>query len=276
MQEYTFDWKTQDGLHIYARCWEAGSPKAVICVAHGLGEHIGRYEHFARWFTARGYTVMGYDRRGHGRSAGRKGHSPGVSALVDEAAQLIIEARTRYQKLPIFLYGHSQGGAIVLSYLMRRHPKLSGVIASAPWLRLAFEPPAALIALGKVMRSIYPGFQQANNLDTSKLSRDSKVVADYEADPLVHNRITAGNAISMMEEGEWLLQQTGAAPCPLLVLHGTGDEVTSAEASRAFAENLSGDVAFEALDGLYHEIHNEPEWEAVLSKAAEWMDARSA
>jgi len=274
MQEATFSWHTADGLYIHARIWEAEQPKAVICLAHGLGEHIGRYEHFARWFTNRGYSLIGYDRRGHGRSAGKKGHSPGVSALVDEVAHLIIEAEARYQGLPVFLYGHSQGGAIALSYFLRRHPQLAGVVASAPWLRLSFEPPAALITLGKMVRHIYPGFQQSNKLDTAMLSRDPEVVEDYESDPLVHNRITAGIAISMMEEGEWLLQQKTPVPCPLLVLHGTRDKITSAKASEAFVGQLSGDAAFEALDGLYHEIHNEPEWEAVLSRVAQWMNSR--
>ncbi|HKK80464.1 MAG TPA: lysophospholipase, partial [Phaeodactylibacter sp.] len=238
MEERAFDWKAADGTYIYAWEWQAEQARAVICLAHGLGEHVGRYEAFAEWFVERGITVIGYDRRGHGKSAGKRGHSMGVEPLLDEVARLLVEAETRYQKLPIFLYGHSQGGSLVLSYALHRHPNLSGIIASAPWISLAFEPPAPLIALGKLMRRIYPAFQQSNNLNTADLSRDPEVVEAYEADPLVHDRITAGNAINMMEEGAWLLRQRGDFPCPLLVLHGTGDKVTSAEASETFVSHL--------------------------------------
>lgn len=274
MQERIFDWKADDGTFIYAREWQAASPRAVLCLAHGLGEHIGRYEHFAKWFVERNVTVMAYDRRGHGRSSGKRGHSPDMAALLDEVAQLLVEAETSYQDVPIFLYGHSQGGGLVLSYALHRHPNLAGIIASAPWISLAFEPPAPLIALGKLMRKLYPGFQQSNNLKTSHLSRDTEVVKAYEADPLVHDRITAANGISMMEEGEWLLRQNGAFPCPLLLLHGSADKVTSAAGTQAFAERLEGDVQFELLDGLYHELHNEPEWEEVLERVEQWMTAR--
>jgi alpha-beta hydrolase superfamily lysophospholipase len=274
MREKTFDWKASDGTFIYAREWQAEQARAVICIAHGLGEHIGRYEAFAEWFVQQRITVVGYDRRGHGRSAGKRGHSPGVEPLLDEVAQLLVETETRYQGLPIFLYGHSQGGGLVLSYALHRHPNLAGIIASAPWISLAFEPPAPLIAMGKLMRRIHPAFQQSNNLNTAHLCREPAVVEAYEADPLVHDRITAGNAINMMEEGAWLLRQSGRFPCPLLVLHGTADKVTSPQASKTFAANMDGDIQYEAFDGLYHELHNEPEREQVLERVKHWMVER--
>ena len=276
MQERIFDWKATDGTYIYAREWQAEQARAVICLAHGLGEHIGRYETFAKWFVERGITVIGYDRRGHGKSAGKRGHSPGIGPLLDEVARMLVEAETRYQHLPTFLYGHSQGGGLALSYALHRHPALAGIIASAPWISLAFEPPAPLIALGKLMRRIYPAYQQSNNLKTAHLCRDPAVVEAYESDPLVHDRITAGNAINMLEEGAWLLRQRVDFPCPLLVLHGTDDKVTSAADSAAFVAHLSGDVQYEAFDGLYHELHNEPEWEQVLEQVERWVSARIA
>jgi len=273
MKERIFDWKAQDGTFIHAREWRSDEPKGVLCIAHGLGEHIGRYEHLADWFTGKGFTVMGYDRRGHGKSGGKLGHTPNLAYLLDEIAQLLIEAETRYQKVPIFLYGHSQGGGLVLSYLLHRNPNLAGVIASAPWIRLAFEPPALLIALGKLMRRLYPAFQQSNSLDPEALSRDPEVVEAYKNDPLVHDRVTAGAAIQMMEEGAWLEQQSAAIPCPLLIMHGTGDRVTSAEASQRFAEKQKGEVQFKAFPDYYHELHNEPEKEAVFQLVFKWLSA---
>ncbi|MEQ8704687.1 MAG: alpha/beta hydrolase [Phaeodactylibacter sp.] len=272
MQKRTFFWTTADGIRIHACEWKTGDPRAVICIAHGLGEHIERYEHMARWFNARGFSVFGYDRRGHGQSGGKRGHSPGLDPLLDEIAQLLVEARTDYQNLPVFLYGHSQGGGLVLSYALRRHPQVTGVIASGPWIQLSFTPPSALVALGRLMRNLYPGFLQPNNLDPKLLSRDSKVVEAYEKDPLVHNRISAAVGIDMMQEGDWIMQQKGGFPVPLLIVHGDADGVTSAEASEAFAGQLEGDITFKSWPGMYHELHNEPEKVAVFEYVLNWLE----
>lgn len=273
MQKRTFFWKAYDGKKIYGCEWAADRPKGVICLAHGLGEHVERYEYMAHWFNTHGFTVVGYDRRGHGHSEGKRGHSNGLEPLLDEISQLLVEARTGYQDLPVFLYGHSQGGGLVLSYALRRNPDITGIIASAPWIQLSFTPPQALIALGKLMRKIYPGFLQANNLNTQLLSRDPEVVKAYEQDPLVHDRISAAAGIGMLEEGDWMLQQKGGFPIPLLIMHGDEDGVTSAEASEALAGQLEGDVTYKLWPEMYHELHNEPEKEMVFQYVLDWLEA---
>lgn len=274
MQKRVFSWKTADGVVIKGCEWPASEARGVICLAHGLGEHIHRYEHMAQWFNAAGFSVVGYDRRGHGQSGGKRGHSPNLEFLMDEIARLLAEARAVYEELPVFLYGHSQGGGLVLSYALRRNPNISGVIASAPWIQLSFAPPAALVALGKMMRTLYPSLLQPNNLETRLLSRDERVVEAYEKDPLVHDRISAAVGIDMMKEGDWLLNQKGGFPVSLLVVHGASDGITSAEASEKFVEQLEGDVTYKSWAGLYHELHNEPEKESLFQYVQEWLVAR--
>lgn len=274
MHKRTFSWKAADGVSIHGCEWQSAEPKAVVCLTHGLGEHIERYEHMAQWFNARGFAVIGFDRRGHGQSGGKRGHSPALEVLLDEIAQLLVEARTAYQDLPLFLYGHSQGGGLALSYVLRRNPRITGVIASAPWIQLSFTPPPALIALGKLMRKWYPGFLQPNNLDPQLLSRDAEVVEAYKQDPLVHDRISAAVGIDMMKEGDWIMAQKGGFPIPLLIIHGTTDGVTSMEASEVFTGQLEGDVTFKAWPKMYHELHNEPEKEQVFQYVSDWLNAR--
>ncbi|MCB0593409.1 MAG: lysophospholipase [Lewinellaceae bacterium] len=271
MQESEFNWQTEDGLAICAKEWKAEKPKGVICLVHGLGEHIGRYAHLARFFTAEGFSVIGYDRRGHGRSEGLKGHAPDSEALLDEVAQLLVEAEIRHRELPVFLYGQSQGGLLIVAYALRRHPNIQGVIASSPWIRLSFEPPAAMVALGKLMHRIYPTFSQSNGLNAAHLSKDPAVARAYEEDPLVHDRITAAMGMAMLGLSRWLNAYSGPFPVPLLLMHGTADRITSPEASRDFAERLQGDVTFKAWDGLYHEIHNEKSKDQVFRFVLGWL-----
>ncbi len=271
MQAEAFSWSTTDGLKIYGVNWPCAEPTAVVGLIHGLGEHVHRYEHLVDYLHRNNIAVVGYDRRGHGKSEGKKGHTTSYDAFLDEIGQLMTEVEQRYPNLPVFLYGHSMGGNLLLNYILRRNPSIKGAVVSAPHIRLAFEPPAIMVMLGKMMKGIYPRFTQPNGLAVDQLSRDQAVVDTYIADPLVHDRLTAITGMSMLDSGVFLDQFKGEFPVPLLVMHGSEDGITSAVASREFTERVSGNVQAKIWEGLYHEIHNEPEQEQVFDLAVSWM-----
>jgi alpha-beta hydrolase superfamily lysophospholipase len=258
---------------MYTKGWgPEKKPKAVICLMHGLGEHIGRYKHVGEALTQAGYALLGFDLRGHGNSAGPRGHSPSYEALMDDIAAFLDQAAERFPKLPYFLYGHSLGGNLVLNYTLRRKPKLAGVIATGPWLKLAFEPPAMKVKLGRVMDKIAPGFTQASGLETAALSHDPKVVRAYEKDPLVHDKISARLFVAIYESGQWALAHAAKFPLPLLLMHGSADRLCSAEATRQFAKTAGKNVTLDVWEGWYHEIHNEPEQSKVFKVMTKWLD----
>src|SRR5258706_12535354 len=99
-------WKSRDGLELYARGWTAENPKAVVCLVHGHGEHVNRYNHVGQAFTEAGYALQGFDLRGHGRSAGQRGHTPSYQTLLVDISDFLADAQNRYPGLPLFLYGH--------------------------------------------------------------------------------------------------------------------------------------------------------------------------
>ncbi len=77
MQDGTFNFKTNDGLTMLGRVWQTtGTPKGIVNLVHGLGEHTGRYAHIAEALTKIGYNLIGFDLRGHGLSEGKRGHTP--------------------------------------------------------------------------------------------------------------------------------------------------------------------------------------------------------
>jgi acylglycerol lipase len=78
------NFKTKDGLNLAARNWAIEKPKAVIAIVHGLGEHCGRYEHWAGYFNQAGYACMAFDLRGHGKSEGNRGYTPSFATLWDD------------------------------------------------------------------------------------------------------------------------------------------------------------------------------------------------
>lgn len=274
MQVTKFSWRTKDRLNIHAVDWHPeAEPKAIIALVHGFAEHVERYHHVAEFFGRDNYDTVGYDRRGHGKSEGKRGHTTNYEAFLEEIDELLDYIRKRYPNKPIILYGHSMGGNLVLSYMLRRKPDIKGIVASAPWIRLAFSPPAALIAIGKLTRRLMPGFTQDNQLNTKHLSRDASVGERYVADPLVHNKITSATGIDMLESCNWLLSNAGEVHRPLLVMHGTDDKIISIGGTREFVQKSSGDITFKEWEGAYHEIHNETNKEDVLQYTLDWMNS---
>jgi alpha-beta hydrolase superfamily lysophospholipase len=187
-------------------------------------------------------------------------------------ADFLALATARFPNLPVFLYGHSTGGNLVLNFTLRRKPDVVGVIATDPWLKLAFDIPVFRLILVRVMDKIAPGFTQNSGLDTAAISRDPEVVKAYINDPLVHERITARFFVSIYESGLWALEHAPEFPIPLLLMHGTGDRLTSGQANREFAERAGKIATWRAWEGWYHEIHNEPEKAKVLKAMVDWMD----
>ena len=275
MRTYEWNWKSFDGLDMYARGWvPEGKPKAVICLLHGLGEHIGRYEHVAEAMTQKGYAMLGFDLRGHGKSGGQRGHTPSYDALMDDITAFLAQVEERYPGIPRFLYGHSMGGNLALNYVLRHTPDLNGIITTGTWLKLAFQPPASKVALGKMMNNVLPGFSQTNGLETAALSRDVAVVTAYVSDPLVHNKISARLFISIFENGLLALEHAAEFPLPLLLMHGAADRVISVEACKEFAEKAGKKVTFKLWEDFYHEIHNEPGKAEVFKFMTDWLDAQ--
>ena len=243
---------------------------------HGLGEHSGRYTHLAAFLNQAGYVLLSFDLRGHGKSEGQRGHAPSYEALLNEVSHLLEEAAQRYPDRPRFLYGHSLGGNLVIGYALRRRPQLAGVIATGPLLRPAFEPPAWKMTLGKIMYSLWPTLSMSNEIDRQGLSRDPEVVRAYNGDPLVHDRVSARLGMDMLEAGLWALEHAAEFPLPLLLMHGSADHITSAQASREFAAQAGDRCTLKIWDGFYHEIHNEPEQGQVFRYLVEWLTSNEA
>jgi alpha-beta hydrolase superfamily lysophospholipase len=247
----------------------------VIALVHGMGEHSRRYDHLTEYWESHGYASAGFDQRGHGRSEGPRGHTPSYDLLMDDIAMFLREVATAFPGVPITLYGHSMGGNLVLNYAIRRRPTLAGVIASAPYLRLAFEPPAWRVFLARVLRHIVPAMSQRTGLDVRALSRDPEVIRRYEADPLVHDRITTSFFGNVHPAGESIIAKAAELTIPALVMHGSADRLTSRAASEAFVAASRGKAQLRIWDGFFHEIHNEPEWEALAAFVIAWIEGNA-
>lgn len=275
MKHLEFERQAKDGLKLFFRCWQpADEARAVVCLLHGFGEHSGRYSNLAKHLTQGHYALLSFDLRGHGKSQGRRGHTPSINAFMDDIATLLSEAKNRFPNVPIFLYGHSMGGSLSLTYALRHSPKLAGVIAASPLLELVQKPSLIKTIMGNIGNLLAPASTVPADLNSKNLSRDPKVVKDYDNDPLVHDRVSARLFMScFIESGKWALEHAGKFKLPLLIMHGGDDRITSAKASKQFADRVSGNCTYKLWPGLYHEIHNEPEQEKVFNYLTDWLNA---
>lgn len=264
-------WKNAEDLRLFAADWPVKNPQAVIALMHGQGEHIGRYTHLAEWYNRRGIAVIGYDHQGYGRSEGKRGHAKNLKVLLDDIGQFLEETRRRYPGIPLFLYGHSMGGGLVLNFITRRGAIVTGLIATGPWIRLAFEAPRIKVIAGKVLRKFMPALTLPTGLDVNFLSRDQAVVDAYKNDPLVHDRLSTAAGIALLEAADWLNNYSGVFSVPVLLMHGSADKITSPVATKEFFGRVTGDVSWYEWPQFFHEIHNEQEKEQVFEFTLAWM-----
>jgi len=249
--------------------------RAIIIFVHGLGEHIQRYYHWAELLAGEEIGFTGMDLPGHGRSDGVRGNIKNYSRT-DEMLEILLDNVSKtFPGLPVFIYGHSLGGGIVLDYILRKKPAIKGAIVTSPWLKLSFEPEKSKIVLASVMRFVLPGLTQPSGLVVNHISHDKEVIDKYLTDPLVHNKISVSLFYNAMRAGRLSLENAAGLSIPLLIMHGGDDLICSQEGSRTFASK-SGMADLKIWDGGYHELHNEPFKTDVFAYLIRWINNKLA
>ncbi|MFY0689452.1 MAG: lysophospholipase [Cyclobacteriaceae bacterium] len=263
-----------DGTRLHGKFWHHEKAKAIICIVHGFGEHIDRYDELAEFLNENGIAVAGMDLRGHGRSEGLKGHTPGFDHYLNDVEELLKSARADYTDIPMFLFGQSMGGLIVLGYVTSRNTtELSGFIASNPWLGLAFEPPAWKVKAGQFIANILPKFRMDNELNPETLSRIPEVVETYKNDPLVTTKISVRTFVEVSNAIAQLPMNMSKLKVQGLVYHGAADQLIDHDATEQLVSN-SSKIDWESIPEAYHEPHNDLCKAEIFEKIKDWVNRR--
>lgn len=245
--------------------------KGVVVLVHGFGEHSGRYKsNVISMLVSANLAVVAYDNVGHGKSSGKRGHCSSYSSLLDILGDMIERAESSFPNLPVFLYGHSMGGNLVLNHALRRDAKLAGVIATSPYLRLAFQPPKWKMVLGKLMLKVMPSITLPSGLDPKGISRIPAEVEKYKNDPLVHDKVSPMFSFPVMDAGEWAIQNANTLNVNTLLLHGTADPIIDPSGTKEFHQN-SNKTTLELFEGGYHELHFDSCSVGMLSTIQDWI-----
>lgn len=259
---------------LYQQTWEPDeNTRAVVLLVHGLGEHSGRYAHVADHLTRRGFAVYSLDHYGHGKSDGHAGFVESFSVYLDGVDELAKKARAEHPSLPLFLLGHSMGGLIAAAWLLTNQDAVRACVLSGPLLKTDQAPSALLLALNRLLSALVPTLPMIE-LDASGISRDPAVVDAYVNDPLVfHGKLTARLIAELSATMDNTLSRASDIHVPVIFMHGEQDLLTSPSGSKEmFAGVSSEDKTLKLYPGLYHEIFNEPEQDAVLADMSAWLE----
>jgi alpha-beta hydrolase superfamily lysophospholipase len=265
-----------DGDNLAVQDWylpEGLRQRGAVLVVHGLGEHAGRYDHFARVLNDWGFAVRSYDQYGHGESDGMRGGLPHANRLLDDLADLVESTRVRNPGVPLVLVGHSMGGLVAASFVARTLHAVDGLVLSSPLLAMRLSPVQRLMMA--VVPRIAPNLTVANKLDPQYLSHDRRVVQSYLNDPRVHDRVSGRLARFMEEEGALVRSRAPSWNVPTLLMYAGDDRMVDPGGSELFAASAAQRfVTSRRFDGLYHEIFNERDAQPVYECLKQWLDAR--
>ena len=188
--------RTRDGLALFTQDWPSDGARGTIVIVHGLGEHIGRYAHVAASLNGSGWSVVGVDHRGHGRSPGERGRLVRDDDLLFDLAAVADAVRGEVDG-PVVLLGHSLGGLVAARFVA------GGIASQTPaWHRpvdaLALSSPALAVAMSPLQRVVLatlgplaPDLGVSNGIAPRSVSRSPATFAGYAQDPHVHDRVTA-------------------------------------------------------------------------------------
>ena len=265
-------------FHIYnttffGQYWEAKNTKAVVVLAHGMGEYSGRYMHVAKKLNEHDFSVVAFDHFGHGKTTGKRGHNPSFEAVLESIGVTIEKARAFFPNTPVFLYGHSMGGNTVINYALKKTTHIQGIIATSPFLKLAFEPPKIKLAIGKVLQKIAPSITMGNEINPNDISREKIEVDAYINDPLIHSKISPNFSLTFIDSGKWAIDNAPKLNIPILLLHGTGDKIIDYRGTKEFADNADR-ATLKLYENGYHELQNDLCKNEMLVDVVNWISSQ--
>ena len=277
MTEAQSTFQNAEGIRIAYRAWRTTRDvRGAVVIAHGLGEHSGRYRHVAAALTEAGFAVYGIDHRGHGNSGGTRAYVPDMRLAAEDLRQLIEIVRLQHAGKPLLLFGHSMGSLIGLEYELRYSGRLRAMALSGCAIHAETTRPAWLTGLCLRAARYVPKLRLSPPISPKALTHDSELLQAWWDDPLVDKGMwRVGTSAAIIESGRRIRSALPELRLPILALHGEDDHLVPASGSRYLARHAgSADMTLRVYPELRHELVNESGSEAIIGVIVEWMLAR--
>ena len=257
-----------DGTQLFTRKDEAQKQKAIVVIAHGLAEHLGRYDALAETLLKHDFTVYRYEQRGHARSEGERTFFKDFNEMPDDLKTIMDLAKKENSGQAVFLIGHSMGGFTAAAFGTKYPAEVAGIVLSGALTRYNKE------LFGPLPMDLPADTYLDNELGEGVCS-DPEVVKAYGEDPLVEKKISVGLINEFAPGIAWLKENAESFVDPVLVLHGNEDGLVAEKDSRDFYGEIGSiDKTLKIYASLMHEIFNEPSKYKIYDEVIEWIDER--
>jgi len=264
------------GARLYWQRYRPPSPRAIVMILHGGGDHSGRYPGITSALVRAGFTCALLDFRGHGKSDGRRWHVDAFSDYLEDLGAFAAKVRAEAAGRKIFVVGHSQGGLIAALWGLAPGRGVDGFVLSSPYLELALKPPVVKVVAARIVGKLVPFLAVPTGLEMAALTSDPEMQAWTERDPLYIRTTTPRWFEESGRAQAEALRRASEFAYPLLVLTGTADTVAAPHAGRAFLQAAaSRDKEHRSYEGFRHEIFNEIGRERPIADAVAWIAARA-
>lgn len=180
--------------------------------------------------------------------------------------------RDRIGELPQFLFGHSMGGNLAISYTLRWPHRLNGLMLSAPMMLPSKPPKRDQIFAAWLTGRLLPFIRIKAPVDSTQMTHDPREIQLIETDPLMHAKLSLHLATQLIAQGRWALDQAAKLTLPLLVLHGEEDATTDIAASEAFCLRVGPHAKIERFSGMYHDLLHEIDHHLVVQSIVDWLE----
>ncbi len=268
-----------EGRELFFQSWRPrGVPRAAIAIVHGGLEHSSRYQSLVDSLVEKGFAVAGLDLRGHGRSKGKRGHVMDWNEIREDISCYLTKVHKEFPGTPLYAYGNSMGGSIILDYATRHAPALSGAILAGAGIAPALDAARGrrvLLFAAWALSALWPSLSLKARLDLSTLIGDPEVLEEYLHDPLILSTVSARFGAEMMKTIAWVRAHPSDWKLPVLMLYGSEEIFASMDEIREFFGDLGcEDKELIIYEGAYHALHCDLQREQVFSDIEKWIDKR--
>lgn len=249
-----------------------GTPRARVLHIHGINEHSARHHRTFAALTAIGIEVVRFDLRGFGLSGGKRQFVVRFEEYADDVASVYGWICRELDDLPLYVMGHSMGGAVAIFFAAHYDRLLSGLILSAPGYLVGEVVPPVKIAVGRALARFFPNLRLPKPVESPAISRDPKEVALFAADPLSPSFNTLAQGAAVLDAFTKIPGLCASISTPTVIFHGTGDRLILCEGSFTLFRALrSADRELHYLPNVFHEPHNDYDHEKYFALLQRWV-----
>jgi alpha-beta hydrolase superfamily lysophospholipase len=272
--------RTHDGVDLFYRHWPApdGPARGAILLFHRGHEHSGRMAHLVDELGLPDFDFFAWDARGHGRSPGARGDSPGITTSIRDVQTFVdhIAHAHGFRVEDLGVIAQSVGAVLVAAWVHDYAPRLRCMVLASPAFKVKLYVPFALAGL-RLMNRLRGNFFVTSYVKAKFLTRDADRIASYDSDPLIARAISVRVLLGLYDVSQRIVADAAAIVTPTQLLVSGADWVVQQGPQHAFFDRLGATIKERhVLPSFYHDTLGERDRATALTRVRSFLQRRFA